>query len=207
VTEPDHQPTGGRRRSAIQRRERIITAARELFARQGFHGTGVAQIAQLSGVLVGQLYRDFSGKEELIAAIVERDIGELLDDPDLADAVASGEARQLNAWLRHFIARGLDQESRSVLTDILSEATRNPKIAEILQTGYRRLQDRLVSAAFVWIPDPAKDVAREELADLILTAGGAIQHRQIFGLPVDDRTIDKLVDLIDRELALHSQAG
>ncbi len=207
MTEPSHQPTSGTRSTAAERRERIITAARELFARQGFHGTGVAQIAQLSGVLVGQLYRDFSGKEELIAAIVERDIGNLLDDPDLADAVASGEASQLNAWLRHFIGRGLDQETRSVLTDILSEATRNAKIADILQTGYHRLRTRLVSAAFVWIPEAEKHGARQELAELILTAAGAIQHRQIFGLTVDGGTVDKLVDLIDRELARHRPIG
>ncbi len=204
----DHSSSaGGQRLNADQRRERIIIAARHLFARQGFHGTGVAQIAQMSGVKVGQLYRDFSGKEELIAAIVERDLADLLDDPHLSDAVASGDPAQLNAWLRHFITRELDPESRSVLTDIVAETTRNPKIAAILQTGYRRLESRLISAAFVWIPDPDKDEARRELVELILTAGGAIQHRRIFGLPFGQVTVDKLMALIERELALHRQGN
>jgi AcrR family transcriptional regulator len=129
VTDPITQTLTGPRRNALARRERIISAARALFARQGFHGTGMAQIAQVSEVLVGQIYRDFAGKEDLIAAIVERDVVEMLDDPELAGAMSSGEAAQLNRWLRKFIARRLDQESRSMFADILSEATRNAKIA------------------------------------------------------------------------------
>ena len=54
---------------AEQRRARIIAAARTLFAENGFHNTGIAQIAKQSGVLVGQIYRDFANKEEIVVAI------------------------------------------------------------------------------------------------------------------------------------------
>jgi AcrR family transcriptional regulator len=51
--------TGGK---AAQRREKIIEAARKLFIDNGFHATGVAQIAKESGIAVGQLYRDFASR-------------------------------------------------------------------------------------------------------------------------------------------------
>jgi len=41
---------------ANARRERIMASARRLFLINGFHATGVAQIARESGVAVGQLY-------------------------------------------------------------------------------------------------------------------------------------------------------
>lgn len=200
MNEPEKSP-GVSRRSAHARRERIISAARSLFAKRGFHGTGMAQIARSSEVLVGQIYRDFAGKEDLIAAIVERDVAELLDDPELAGAIAAGEAERLDSWIRRFIGRSLDKETRSVLADILSEATRDAKIAAIVTKAHNHMRDRLVLAAAVWSPAPGKEVARQELADLIMTAAGAIQHRQIFGVECDDATVTKMIDLVEAEVA------
>ena len=51
----------------------MLDTARKLFIENGFHGTGVAQIAARSGIKVGQIYRDFSSKEDIIAAIVNSD--------------------------------------------------------------------------------------------------------------------------------------
>jgi AcrR family transcriptional regulator len=193
--------SGSARRSAQARRECIISAARSLFAKHGFHGTGMAQIARSSEVLVGQIYRDFAGKEDLIAAIVERDVAEMMDDPQLAGAVATGEAEQLDSWIRRFIGRSMDSETRSVLADILSEATRNAKIAAILTQAHDHMRDRLIRAAAVWSAEPGKERARQELADLVMTAAGAIQHRQIFGLACDEVMVRKMIGLIEFEVA------
>ena len=45
------------RSRAQQRRDKVVDVARRLFASQGFHATGMAQIAKESGVAVGQIYR------------------------------------------------------------------------------------------------------------------------------------------------------
>jgi AcrR family transcriptional regulator len=50
----------------------IITAALELVAVQGFHGTPISQIAKQAGVGVGSIYRYFTDKDELIHAIHAR---------------------------------------------------------------------------------------------------------------------------------------
>ena len=76
---------------AAQRRDHILEISRHLFIEKGFHGTGVAQIASTSGVKVGQIYRDFSCKEDIIAALALRDFSQLLDEATLENAIRTGD--------------------------------------------------------------------------------------------------------------------
>jgi len=60
-------------RKVVDKRSAIIEAAVTLFARKGFHGTAVPEIAELAGVATGSIYRYFETKEALVnAAILER---------------------------------------------------------------------------------------------------------------------------------------
>lgn len=61
-TERDSSPAP--RRSA---RDRIFSAARELFYRQGIRAVGVESIAQEAGTTKMSLYRAFESKDELVA--------------------------------------------------------------------------------------------------------------------------------------------
>lgn len=51
---------------------RIVEAATELFARQGFHGTSITAIAQAAKVSKGLMYNYFEGKERLLDAILDK---------------------------------------------------------------------------------------------------------------------------------------
>ena len=53
------------------KRERLLKAARALIHRQGFHQTTLADIANESGVNLGNLYYYFKTKDEIITAVVE----------------------------------------------------------------------------------------------------------------------------------------
>lgn len=52
-------------------RERIIKAARDLFAAQGYAATSVSQIARRADVLPGSMYWAFDSKEQMFAAALE----------------------------------------------------------------------------------------------------------------------------------------
>jgi len=52
-------------------RDRLIETARELFHRQGYNSTGVAQILKEAGVRSGSLYYFFPSKEDLLVAVLE----------------------------------------------------------------------------------------------------------------------------------------
>lgn len=58
--------------------ERIVEAGRKLFARQGFHATGMRDIAKLAQVSIGSLYHYFRSKDELFLAVVRRAFAESL---------------------------------------------------------------------------------------------------------------------------------
>jgi AcrR family transcriptional regulator len=50
-------------------RERIVAAAIKVFARSGFHGAKVADIAEQAGIAYGLVYHYFHNKEDILAAI------------------------------------------------------------------------------------------------------------------------------------------
>jgi len=65
-----------RRRRAVsdedksQRRDEIMAAAKEVFARKGFHATTIADIAKRAGLAYGLVYWYFDSKDELFHALM-----------------------------------------------------------------------------------------------------------------------------------------
>lgn len=55
-----------------KRREAIVDAATVLFARQGFHPTGIDEIGEEAGITGPGIYRHFSSKEDLLIAALDR---------------------------------------------------------------------------------------------------------------------------------------
>ncbi|NKY35310.1 TetR/AcrR family transcriptional regulator [Nocardia speluncae] len=54
------------------RRGRILTAAAELIVESGWPDTTVAHIAERAGIGKGAVYREFDGKDEILAAVLNR---------------------------------------------------------------------------------------------------------------------------------------
>jgi AcrR family transcriptional regulator len=82
------QPDKPLRRDAERNRQRILDAARELFAQEGL-GVTLNDIAHHAGVGVGTVYRRFPDKSQLIDELFEQRLEDLvsladhaLDDPD-----------------------------------------------------------------------------------------------------------------------------
>src|SRR5690606_15963494 len=66
------------RRDAAANRERIIQAARKLFASQGVEQTTMNEIAQAAHVGVGTLYRRFAHKGEICIALLQDDFAHFM---------------------------------------------------------------------------------------------------------------------------------
>ena len=60
------------RRPREETRNRILDAATDRFAAEGFHGAGMRSIAAQAGCNVAILYRHFESKEAMLEAVVER---------------------------------------------------------------------------------------------------------------------------------------
>lgn len=62
-----------------ERRDRILAAAREVFAREGFRSAEVKTVAEQAGVGKATIYKFFQSKEELLMVIVEENLNQLRD--------------------------------------------------------------------------------------------------------------------------------
>lgn len=156
---------------AGQRRRHLLEVARALFVEQGFHGTGVAQIAAASGVKVGQIYRDFAGKEDIIAAIVLRDLSGFLDEDGLARAIETGDVATIRAWILALVGYDADVDGYRLVPEIAAESARNERIARLQDEMNDRVRGTLMRALAACAPGDDRAAAREEFADLITTLG------------------------------------
>jgi TetR/AcrR family fatty acid metabolism transcriptional regulator len=71
-----------RRRSPLprdQRRDQILDCALVVFAHQGFHETSIADICARAGIARGTLYQYFTDKRAVLAALIERIVGRIID--------------------------------------------------------------------------------------------------------------------------------
>ncbi|SDA25917.1 TetR/AcrR family transcriptional regulator [Sphingomonas sp. NFR15] len=131
---------------AQARREKIKQVARRLFIEHGFHATGIALIAKLSGVAVQQLYRDFPSKEDIIAAIVAEDCDRFANLATLDCALATDDRDALRQWLESATCQKDDETDRLFL-EIAAEASRNARIHTIFSDVRRTMLDN-ISRAF-----------------------------------------------------------
>ncbi|NBU83545.1 MAG: TetR/AcrR family transcriptional regulator [Sphingomonadaceae bacterium] len=72
-------------RSSATTLEKIMSAARDEFAMQGFHGAKLDRIAKSAGVTKQLVYHYYKSKEELYSVVLDRvsdEVRAMLDDPD-----------------------------------------------------------------------------------------------------------------------------
>ncbi|WP_436520287.1 TetR/AcrR family transcriptional regulator [Actinoplanes sp. HUAS TT8] len=110
------------------RRRQILEAAGRCFARDGFHRTSMSDIVRESGISAGLVYRYFTGKDDMIAAIVtdwhEQRAARLSGDPagaylDLLRSVGDPGAR----------------DDARLGVQVWAEALRSPAILALVKAG------------------------------------------------------------------------
>jgi AcrR family transcriptional regulator len=99
--------------------QRIVDGAAAAFAKGGFAGTSMEEIAAAAGVSKLLLYRDFAGKRELYQAVLERTVGRIN---------ARVPVEPSNRALRELIAAARDDPDGFTL--LFRHAVREPEFAE-----------------------------------------------------------------------------
>jgi AcrR family transcriptional regulator len=187
-----------RGRRALARRKRIIAAARALFEERGFHNTSMSQLAARSGVLVGQIYRDFANKEAVVAEIVDRDLREYLLS---SGHQAEDEAAGARAWLRFFVA-GAVPESAALLAEIMAESRRNTTVNTIFVESERRVRSHIMTALTALFPASSQRDDVLALSEVVMTLGAGACHRAIAGVSgMTPEAVMHVTAVLDRELA------
>ena len=99
-------------RDAVSRlkRERIISAAVELFYSNGFGNTTLEAVAERMNVTKPFIYSHFSSKKELLAAICSHGIGESLDALNRVVASEGSPTEKMLALARVFMMAVVDNQ-------------------------------------------------------------------------------------------------
>jgi len=120
-------------------RERILAAAEECFARQGYEATSVAEICQQAGVSKGAFFHHFPTKQEVFLELLERWLA------DLGENLAALRARARNVpeglmWMAE-TAQQVFEMARGklpIFLEFLSRAARDPRVWQASISPYRR---------------------------------------------------------------------
>ena len=98
-----------REESRERTRERLLAAAKDVFARHGYRRASVEQIASEAGYTIGALYSNFAGKEELLLALLEQQVRRIAERVVNAAVAADDPAEKLRAGAREWMSF-LDEE-------------------------------------------------------------------------------------------------
>jgi len=128
-----------------QTRARLLDAAGQVFARRGFHGATVDEVADAAGYTKGAVYSNFATKDELFLALLDQRLAAQLEQVEALDAIES--AGELGAALRAQTEQEFDaaRDFGVLQVEFWLYAMRNPAAQAELAKRYRQLRDRLAA--------------------------------------------------------------
>ena len=138
VSYHSHMRITGTRQTANERREAVLAAAQEAFARGGLDGTSTEEIAAAAGISQPYLFRLFGTKKKLFVATVERCMADTLE----LFRAAAGDLRgkeALDAMGAAYVAMLLDDRTRLLAQMQAYAACDDPDVREAMRSGYGKL--------------------------------------------------------------------
>jgi AcrR family transcriptional regulator len=123
-------PLPRRRLPAAERRETILAAAEEAFARSGYHRAALEDIAQAAGISKALIYEHFASKRELHASLVQAHVEEIFRRLQAtAETGATGEER-LRGGIDAFLS--FVEEHREAWRALFRDAA-DPEVADVIE--------------------------------------------------------------------------
>jgi AcrR family transcriptional regulator len=184
-------PSSVRRLRRAERREQLLAAATQAFARAGFAATSLDDIAEAAGISRVLLYRHFESKTDLYRAVLDRAIARLTTavgtrDYTYAsiDALLAAAAEDPDGFrlLFHHAAREpefrqqMDRFQRGMVATARRELARVIGDRAWVQWAAQLAPVVAIEAVMAWLdagrpdPDQAADRIRQALAGVITAA-------------------------------------
>ncbi len=167
------------------KRQAILDAAKQLFAREGYAGVSMDQIAADAGVSKLTVYSHFGDKEALFTAAIEAKCAEMIPDGLFQFELDGTFAERLKAIAHAFFNLIASDEALSTHRMVLIPGNTDPKLKQIFwEIGPKRTCD-----AFSAMLQAASDSGELDIADVGLAAEqffallkGDLHSRLLFGL-------------------------
>jgi AcrR family transcriptional regulator len=171
------------------KRERLLSAAAEVFAREGLDAPMPA-VAAAAGAGVASVYRQFPSKHELLAALVTRHLTQV------ADAARNASAQEGNCWsaLTETLWMLVEQESADAfLGEARIAVAEHPDVVTATEQATRAFEQLLAGARA-----EGRLRADASMLDvrLLFAATRAAKHVEPQAWP---RMLELLIDALDTE--------
>lgn len=192
-------------------RQALITACEQVLTRTGHWDFKVRNVCRQARISTHVFYRHFSGKDELIIAILERGVAEVAEQ--LRAEIAIGATPTERVWnlVRAELDRAAKQGSRAApLMDNLNWRAVMTRRADVYERCVAMLAAPLADVlneahvkGELYCLDPYADAR----AILFLIRGSALDRPRLPGEDVREELERAVVPLISRALGLRSDAG
>ena len=161
----------------------------------------MAQICRTAGMSAGHVYHFFASKDDIITAIISRDLQQLFSL--MAEIAARPES--LHAALVNSVQRGVDDNLEPTYSalqlEMLAEAARNPHVASILREADASARQHLRE---LLLGDPAQPAIAPGLLDstleVISTLFNGLLIRAVLHPELDRAALTEQVQHVMRSL-------
>jgi len=155
---------------ALARRQQVLDAAAECFRRRGFHAASMAEIAKTAGMSPGHIYNLFENKDDIIAAIVERDCEEVLGR--IAEFQQAGDLlEQMLASTEQAIDEHSQVAEAALQLEVLAEASRNARLAAVVHQSQAQVNRKAQELIRQSLGEQADQLPPEEIQGRALLLG------------------------------------
>ena len=125
-----------------ERKKRILDATVKCVNNSGFHSTSMSEIANEAKISVGIIYRYFENKEAIIEALVDQEIEERNIKLDILKNTPDEELlRTFAQFIPSISERASTCNIANIFLEIMSEAARNPRVANIVKKAEKQSYD------------------------------------------------------------------
>ncbi|RVT93551.1 TetR/AcrR family transcriptional regulator [Sphingomonas crocodyli] len=175
-----------------ERREAMLDQAAALFARAGFQGASMIELAGACKVSKSLLYHYFPSKEDLLYEVMTSHLDQLVEDVDAVTSsnVSNGEkvSQLAHAFMRHYI--GAVDRQKVLLNELINLP--EPRRGAIIRK--QRLIIDTVQDLLSGLPTAPKDKAR--LRALTMLFFGMINWTHTWFDPMGAVSPDDLADMV-----------
>jgi len=194
-------PAPRRRMPAPLRREGILAAAEEVFARRGYHGAALDDIAQAAGISKALIYEHFASKRELHASLVNAHVEEIFQRLQASAAADRPGEERLRDGIDAFLS--FVEEHRDAWRALFRDAA-DPEVGDVIERV--QAQATAVIAALIAADPEAPRESEQAIEMHAALLSGAVQslanwwhdHQDVPRATLVDRTMDFCWVGIDR---------
>ena len=192
-------PRLSRAESQARTRELLVSTARELFLRDGYHATSLEKVAESAGFSKGAVYSNFRNKDELCLVVLDminaEEIESALADVGRAATLEEGIAG-FQRWAEHRLG---DESWTSLEVEFVLHSRRDPELRAKVAKRNKAMRDSIARLLDARVGELAGRplMPTEDIAAALLSLGIGLAIQRVvnpdIGVEVLSRTVRGLL--------------